>query len=137
MTAGMMELISETTVLAEKASLPAHALPSLLSLQYGPLAASMSDRLTSGAYMPAPDERPWSDLNLAVKDVGHGVRVAEENGCQLHVGETVLSHLKQAQKVGEEKGRALDSSSLYGVLREEAGLDFESEVVKRRDGKEQ
>lgn len=134
LTAGMMELVAEASVLAEKTSLPAHALPSLLSLQYGPLAASMADRLSSGAYLPPPDERPWSDLNLAVKDVGHGVSVAEENGCRLPVGETVLEHLKRAQQVGADKGRALDSSSLYGVLREDAGLDFESDAVKRRDG---
>jgi len=35
-----------------------------------------------------------------------------------------------AEKDGK---RALDSTSLYGIVRLDAGLDFESQVVKERD----
>jgi hypothetical protein len=65
-----------------------------------------------------------------VKDVGHSVKCAEDVGAKLQIGEVVLKHLKEAQK----EGRPLDSSSLYGVLRREAGLDFETDFVKTRDG---
>ena len=79
--------------------------------------------------MPPEGERPWSDLQLALKDVGHGIRCAEEVGARLHVGETALRHLEEASR----EDRPLDSSSMYGVLRREAGLDFASDVVKERD----
>ncbi|ROW11365.1 hypothetical protein VMCG_01067 [Cytospora schulzeri] len=70
MTAAMMEVVAEAHVLAEKTGLGSEAMESLIEHQYGPLALSMSKRLTTGAYMPAKGERPWSDLNLALKDVG-------------------------------------------------------------------
>ena len=131
LTAGMMELIAEAHVFAEKAGLPTEAVEELLGAQYGPLAHTMSRRLTGGAYCPAPGERPWSDLKLALKDVGHGVRCAESVGAKLHVGEVALGHLEEAS----QESRPLDSSSLYGVLRRQAGLDFETDFVKERDAK--
>lgn len=130
MTAGMMELVAESHVFAEKTGLGSEAMEALLEQQYGPLAHSMSRRLTTGAYMPAPGERPWSDLNLALKDVGHGITCAADAGARLHVGEVAMRHLKQAS----QEGRPLDSSSMYGVLRREAGLDFATDLVKERDG---
>lgn len=125
----MMELISETHVFAEKAGLPTKAVESLIEQQYGALAHSISRRLTTGAYIPTPGESPQSDLRLALKDVGHGIRCAEEVGARLHVGETALRHLEEARK----EDRPLDSSSMYGVLRREAGLNFASDLVKERD----
>lgn len=51
-TAGMMELITEAHVFAEKTGLGSEAMEPLLEQQYGPLAFTMSQRLTTGAYMP-------------------------------------------------------------------------------------
>lgn len=80
------------------------------------------------------DEKPWSDLNLAIKDVGHGITAAENAGTRLKIGEVVLGHLKEAKEYSESHGgRSLDSSSMYGVIRKEAGLDFETDLVKERD----
>lgn len=93
----------------------------------------MSKRLTTGAYMPAKEQRPWSDLNLALKDVGHGIDCAREAGADLPVGEVVHKHLQGAKEVSDAEGRPLDSSSMYGVLRRQAGLDFKTDLVKRRD----
>jgi hypothetical protein len=80
--------------------------------------------------------KPWSDLNLAIKDVGHGINCAQSAGARLKVGEVVLDHLNEARKYSDSQGqRPLDSSSLYGIIRRDAGLDFESDFVKKRDGK--
>lgn len=133
MTAGMMELIAEAHVFAEKTGLGSGPLEALLEQQYGPLAHTISQRLTTGAYTPARGERPWSDLGLAVKDVGLGIDTAERAGARLEVAEVAMRHLTEAKAWGEKEGRALDSSSMYGVLRTEAGLDWETEVVKKRD----
>ncbi|CAM1503510.1 Fc.00g011010.m01.CDS01 [Cosmosporella sp. VM-42] len=134
-TAGMMEIVAEAHVFAEKTGLGSEALEALIEQQYGPLALTMSKRLTTGAYMPARGERPWSDLNLALKDVGHGITCAEQAGAKLEVAEVALNHLEEASRFGEAENRPLDSSSMYGVLRRQAGLSFESNLVKKRDQK--
>lgn len=128
-----MEVVAEAHVFAEKTGLGSEAMEALIEQQYGPLPLSMSKRLTTGAYMPAKGERPWSDLNLALKDVGHGIQCAEETGMRLPVGELVLGHLQEAKWFSGEQARALDSSSMYGVLRRQAGLDFETHLVRNRD----
>lgn len=128
-----MEVVAEAHVFAEKTGLGSEAMETLIEQQYGPLPLSMSKRLTTGAYMPAKGERPWSDLNLALKDVGHGIQCAHDNGMRLPVGEMVLEHLQEAKAFSDEQCRALDSSSMYGVLRKQAGLEFETALVKDRD----
>ncbi|BCS02702.1 NAD(P)-dependent oxidoreductase [Aspergillus luchuensis] len=130
---GMMELVAEAQVLAEKSGLGSEVLEGLLEEQYGPLLTSMSKRMTGGFYLPERGQRPWSDVNLAIKDVSLGVSCAEGAGTDLPVARVVLDHLREARGYAEENGRALDSSSMYGVLRERAGLAFESERVKQRD----
>ncbi|KAK7402871.1 hypothetical protein QQX98_011356 [Neonectria punicea] len=132
-TAGMMELVAEAHVLAEKTGLGSQNLEALIEQQYGPLALSMSKRLTTGAYMPARGERPWSDLSLALKDVGHGIKCADQAGLKLEVANVALKHLKEASEFSAAEGRPLDSSSMYGVLRTQAGLPFETDYVKKRD----
>ncbi|KAI6758842.1 hypothetical protein HG530_011082 [Fusarium avenaceum] len=134
-TAGMMEVIAEAHVLAEKSGLGSKNLEALIDQQYGPLALSMSQRLTTGAYMPARGDRPWSDLNLAIKDVGHGIALAEQSGSRLEVAEIAIKHLKDAKQFSDAEERPLDSSSMYGILRKEAGLSFETDLVKERDEK--
>jgi hypothetical protein len=48
----MMEIIAEAHVFADKTGIGSEALETLLEQQYGPLAYSMSKRLTTGAYIP-------------------------------------------------------------------------------------
>ncbi|KAI0546944.1 hypothetical protein F4679DRAFT_380412 [Xylaria curta] len=133
-TAGLMEIIAEAHVFAEKTGLGSDVLEKLLGLNFGTVAHSISTRMTSGVYIPANGETPWSDLNLALKDVGHGVDSAKQAGVSLKVGNTALGHLERAKVYSEENGnRPLDSSSLYGVVRQDSGLDFRTDYVKKRD----
>lgn len=91
----------------------------LIEHQYRPLALSMSKRMTTGAYMPA--------------DVGHAITCARDAGANLPVGEVVQKHLDQAKDFSDARGCSLDSSSMFGVLRSQAGLGFEPDLVKDRD----
>ncbi|KAJ4296693.1 hypothetical protein N0V90_006741 [Kalmusia sp. IMI 367209] len=134
LTAGLMYLISEAHVLAEKASLPAAVLESLIEQNLGAYAHGVSRRLTSGAYFPAEGVAPNSALELGIKDVKHGLEVAKREKVKLAAGELALGAMEEAKVFGDEKGRALDSSGLFGIVRKRAGLEFESEVVKERDG---
>ncbi|QDS71696.1 hypothetical protein FKW77_008333 [Venturia effusa] len=130
--AGLMELVAEAHVLAEKTGLGSAPLEELLKENFGPVIYTDSIRMTTGVYAPPIGEKPWSEVGLAIKDVGHDVEMAEQCGCSLPAGELALRHLKQAKLWGDKEGRSLDSTSVYGIVREEAGLDFETDLVKEK-----
>ncbi|KAF2869717.1 hypothetical protein BDV95DRAFT_608557 [Massariosphaeria phaeospora] len=133
LTAGLMYLLSEAHTLAEKAGLPAAVLESLVEQNFGAYAHGVSARMTGGAYFPAEGQAPASGLGLAIKDVGHGVSVAMGVGMQLKAGELSVAAMEEARVFGGAVGRELDSSSVFGVVRQRAGLEFATEEVKRRD----
>lgn len=132
-TAAMAETISEAHVFAEKAGLSDQVLDELIKENYGTYAHGISQKLVTGMFAPPKGEKPPSDLTLAIKDVGHGIRSAAKLGLRLQVAEVTMDHLRKAKTWGEEEGRLLDSSAVYGVVRWEAGLDFETEIVKARN----
>lgn len=132
-TAGLMFLISEAHVLAEKSGLPSDVLETLIGENFGSMALSDSQRMTQGIYYPAKGQAPYSDLDLGIKDVGHGLSIAKDKGMNLKVGELVMQHMTEAKQYGEENGRRLDSSSMFGIVRGNAGLEFETDAVKLRD----
>ncbi|KAK8116632.1 NAD(P)-binding protein [Apiospora kogelbergensis] len=134
--ASLMQVIAEAHVFAAKTGLPEATLERLLELNFGAVMHSDSVRMTAGVYCPGPDQKPWSDLQLAIKDVGHGVEIAEREGVSLHVGQRALENLKKAnvwRESSEGGGRSLDSSGVFGVVRQESGLGFRTEFVKARD----
>ncbi|KZM21231.1 uncharacterized protein EKO05_0001417 [Ascochyta rabiei] len=135
LTAGMMYLISEAHTLAEKSGLPSSVLESLIEQNLGSYAHGVSKRLTSGVYVPAEGQAPQSGLELGIKDVQHGVDLARSNGMKLDVAESYVEAAKEAKEWNKKSDRVLDSSSVFGVVRQRAGLEFENEVVKERDSK--
>jgi len=130
-TAGLMYLLSEAHTLASLTDLPSSTLHTLIEHNFGAYASGVSERLISGAYCPAPGEAPRSGLELGIKDVGHGVSLARENGMKLEIGEMYLEAAGEAKKWGEERSRKMDSSAVFGVVREKAGLEFE--VSEKKD----
>ncbi|KAH7414466.1 hypothetical protein DE146DRAFT_731913 [Phaeosphaeria sp. MPI-PUGE-AT-0046c] len=135
-TAGLMMLLSEAHTLAEISGLPSSTLHDLVAQNFGAYAAGVSERLVSGAYCPARGEAPRSGLELGIKDVGHGVQLAREGGMQLRVGEMYLGAAGEAKAWGDKEGRRMDSSAVYGVVRERAGLGFERERGEGKDKEE-
>ncbi|KAH8878598.1 hypothetical protein GQ53DRAFT_756593 [Thozetella sp. PMI_491] len=142
--ASLMQIIAEAHVFASKTGLPAETLERLLELNFGPVAYSDSVRMTSGVYCPGVGQSPWSDLELGIKDVGHGIGIAEREGVALKAGNAAYQSLNKAREWAQGEGktgggsgeaRRLDSSGLFGVVRMESGLDFETSFVKERDEK--
>lgn len=147
--ASLMQIIAEAHVLASKTGLPAATLERLLELNFGAVAHTDSVRMTSGVYCPAPGAAPWSSLDLALKDVGHGIGIAEREGVSARAGRIAYEGLEKARDwaqgegrivedegskaAGQGRARPLDSTSLFGVVRQESGLDFETDLVKERD----
>jgi 3-hydroxyisobutyrate dehydrogenase-like beta-hydroxyacid dehydrogenase len=76
---------------------------------------------------------PWSNLDLALKDADHAIECAAAVGTRLPVGEVVLDNLRRAKVFSQEQDRQLDSAASYGIIRCDAGLDFDNEFVKKRD----
>ncbi|KAJ4353256.1 uncharacterized protein N0V89_004983 [Didymosphaeria variabile] len=108
--AGLMYLISEAHVLAERSGLPAPVLESLIEANFGAYAANTSKRLTSGSYMPAVGQAPNSALELAIKDVGIGLGIAREQGVKLEIGELSMGAMEEAKRFGDERGEEVGQS---------------------------
>jgi 3-hydroxyisobutyrate dehydrogenase-like beta-hydroxyacid dehydrogenase len=134
-----MEVISEAHVFAEKTGLGSTVLESMIGDMFGPVLLSYSKRLTTGIYAPEPNGKAGFGVELAMKDARHALNCASAAGAKLEVSELALKNMEKAYNtVGQGeggKGRPLDSSSMYGALREAAGLDFFTDVCKERDAK--
>ncbi|KAH8656874.1 6-phosphogluconate dehydrogenase [Ilyonectria robusta] len=128
-----MEVLSEAHVFAEKTGLGSQVLEAMIADMFGPTMESYSKRITTGLYAPAPSEKAGFDVQLAVKDAKHALKCAADAGTKLEVSELALKHMQEARVLEPE--RPLDSSSMYGAIRKEAGLDFFSDACKERDAK--
>lgn len=119
-------------MLAEKAGLGREVVHELVGENYGAYAGGVSEKLVQGRYAPERGTRPGSDVRLAVKDVGVGLELGREVGMGKgweEVTGMLVGRLERAMEWGEREDRGLDSSAIYGVIREEAGLSFEREDV--------
>ncbi|VUC30163.1 unnamed protein product [Clonostachys rosea] len=125
---GFQELIAEAQVFAEKSELGTAQMEEFIGSMFGPVLQSYSKRMTSGAYAPPLDVLPGFSAALATKDCKHALSMAQDNGTRLNTLEAALGHLKAAR---EYAGESLDSSSMYGAIRLEAGLPFWNESSRQ------
>ncbi|EQB51756.1 hypothetical protein CGLO_08672 [Colletotrichum gloeosporioides Cg-14] len=127
---GMVEVVGVAHTLGEKAGLGIGTVEALLKEQMSPVGLMVSNRLTSGAYMPPRGERPWSP---ATNGVAAG-RQALKSGTQPKLLSLILQQLEEAVEYADAADRQVDASAIYGVIRKNAGLSFETDQVKKRDG---
>ncbi|KZF25393.1 6-phosphogluconate dehydrogenase [Xylona heveae TC161] len=116
----MIEALSEGHTLAEKTGLGVDNLHKFVELLFpGPYTA-YSERMKGGAYYK---KEPLFYVDLARKDAGHALELAESSGCRLRAVEVADEHLAVAQKHTDSKG---DIAGIYGAVRMEAGLKYEN-----------
>ncbi|KAJ9486700.1 hypothetical protein VN97_g6637 [Penicillium thymicola] len=127
-TVNMMEAVGEAQVFAEKTGLGTGPMEELIGEAFGPVAGGYSKRLTTGAYAPPLDSRPGFGVSLAIKDARHAISMAQEQGVELPGLELARDNMEAARKYG---GECLDSSSMYGPLRQKAGLEFWNEKSRK------
>ncbi|KAJ5135445.1 uncharacterized protein N7515_004723 [Penicillium bovifimosum] len=127
-TVNMMEAVGEAQVFAEKTGLGTGPMEELIGEAFGPVAGGYSKRLTTGAYAPPLDSRPGFGVSLAIKDARHALSMAKDQGVQLPGLELARANMEAAREYG---GECLDSSSMYGVLRQKAGLQFWNEKSRK------
>ncbi|PYH48386.1 NAD(P)-dependent oxidoreductase [Aspergillus saccharolyticus JOP 1030-1] len=128
-TVNMMEAVGEAQVFAERTGLGTGPMEELIGEAFGPVAGGYSKRLTTGVYAPPLSSRPGFGVSLAIKDAKHALSMSKENNVELPGLQVALENLEAAR---DYAGECLDSSSMYGVLRQKAGLQFWNE--KSRQG---
>lgn len=137
MVLGMVEIVAEALVVAEKSGLGTENLDNFIQLMFpnSPF-AGYSKRMISGEYAPIPPNRPGFQVDIARKDCKHAMDIAEKCGARLEVVEIMDRHLKIAKDVGGSNMdirystvyNALMISTTYGALRKEAGLKFSDTI---------
>ncbi|KAK9240136.1 NAD binding domain of 6-phosphogluconate dehydrogenase-domain-containing protein [Lipomyces kononenkoae] len=116
---GMVEALSEGHVLAEKTGLGTENFEKFIAGLFGQSPyLPYSKRLTSGDYVR---EHPLFAVDLAAKDARHALSLAKSSGTTLPVTEIAAKNLAA---VKEKMGENGDITSIYGILREGAGLPF-------------
>lgn len=86
------------------------------------------NRLTTGAYAPPLDSRPGFGVSLSIKDANHALTMAKDHGVELPTLQISQKNMEAAREYG---GECLDSSSMYGILRQKAGLEFWNEKSRK------
>ncbi|KAJ5620742.1 Dehydrogenase multihelical [Penicillium lagena] len=127
-TVNMMEAVGEAQVFAEKTGLGTGPMEELIGEAFGAVAGGYSKRLTTGAYAPPLDSRPGFGVSLAIKDARHAMAMASDHGIQLPGLEVARLNMEAARAYG---GECLDSSAMYGTLRQMAALEFGNEKSRK------
>ncbi|KKK22211.1 6-phosphogluconate dehydrogenase family protein [Aspergillus rambellii] len=127
-TVNLMEAVGEAQVFAERTGLGTGPMEELIGEAFGPVAGGYSKRLTTGAYAPSLDSRPGFGVSLAIKDANHAFAIAKENKVELPGLKVAAENMVAAR---EYAGECLDSSSMYGVLRQKAGMEFWNEKSRK------
>ncbi|KAE8167155.1 hypothetical protein BDV40DRAFT_253376 [Aspergillus tamarii] len=127
-TVNMMEAVGEAQVFAERTGLGTGPMEELIGEAFGAVAGGYSKRLTTGAYAPPLESRPGFGVSLAIKDANHAFAMAKEHNVELPGLKVAHENMVAAR---EYAGECLDSSSMYGVLRQKAGMTFWNEMSRK------
>ncbi|KAJ9138830.1 6-phosphogluconate dehydrogenase [Pleurostoma richardsiae] len=119
----MVEQIAEGHVFAEKSGLGTNYLHQFIESLFPGVYSAYSTRMLTGDYWKR--DPPLFGVDLARKDGGHALKLAEAAGVKLRNVEAAETHLAQVKEHAGEKG---DIAGIYGAIRKESGLKFENDV---------
>ncbi|ANB11491.1 hypothetical protein AWJ20_4303 [Sugiyamaella lignohabitans] len=132
---GLMELAGEVQVLGEKVGVSPELMTEWAQEFAGPTVGLYFQKNSGGIYDPGANGTPYFTVQNGLKDSGHAISLAKEHGVKLPTLDVARQHLHEAEKLSDVK-KNLDASSIYGILRTHAGLDFENDAVKKREAGE-
>jgi 3-hydroxyisobutyrate dehydrogenase-like beta-hydroxyacid dehydrogenase len=103
MIMGIVEILAETLVLAEKSGLGKETFDEFIQLMFpqSPFAL-YSKRMISGEYAPVFPARPGFQIDLARKDCKHALDIAKKCETRLKVVEIMDENLRKAREIGGE-----------------------------------
>ncbi|KAF8457771.1 hypothetical protein BGX38DRAFT_726478 [Terfezia claveryi] len=128
-----VETLAEGLVFAEKTGLGTTNLHKFIeSVMGGPFTA-YSKRMAEGSYMT---DEPLFSVPLATKDAMHAINLAAASGAPgiLKVTQAIVDHMKKVPEVSGKKADNADFAAVYGVVRTEAGLEFDNGSLGGRSG---
>lgn len=118
----MVETLAEGLTVAEKTGLGTDQLHQFVEMMFpGPFAA-YSTRMRSGDYYKRAE--PLFAVDLARKDAGHALSLAESVGAKMKGVQVADQYLAQVKKHMGARG---DIAGVYGAVRQDAGLKFEND----------
>lgn len=95
---------------------------------FGGVLSQYAQRIVTGDYAPPTGTKPSFAIELAIKDGSHAQTIAKATGVPTPTLDAAMGHLRSA-RAGQEG--ELDSTAMYGQLREQGGLGFFSEAVSQ------
>ena len=117
----MVEMLGEGHVLAEKSGLGIENLQQFIKAMFAAPYMAYSQRMSTGDYYNR--ESPLFAVDLALKDAGHALDIAKTHGAKMKAIEVAQGHLQEVKKVKGEKG---DLAGIYGAIRKESGMKYDS-----------
>jgi len=117
----MVQALAEGHVVAEKSGLGSDNLHKYIDAMFGGAYSAYSKRMMSGDYYDR--EEPLFMARLARKDGRHAMSIAKEAGARMRTIELADERLAEVEKIKGEKG---DIAGMYGAVRTESGLKYES-----------
>ena len=128
----MVNQLAEGHVLAESSGLGSELLHRFISAMLPGAYEKYSERMMSGDYCGR--QEPLFAVDLAIKDACHALSLADDASKGLS-GEVDLKNTKTGMErlraVKEKEGAKGDLPGVYGVVREQAGLGFDSKESKK------
>jgi len=120
MILGMIEILAEALVFAEKSGLGTDNLKKWIDLFFpNTPTAAYTVRMLSGDYCPVPPKRPGFQVDLARKDCKHAMDIARASGTRLEVVELMDKHLAKAKEIG---GDNMDIRYVFDCVGEMADI---------------
>lgn len=93
---------------------------------FGGVLSQYAQRIVTGAYAPPAGAKPSFAVELAIKDGAHAQTIAQATGVPTPTLNAAMAHLRRA-RAGQQG--ELDSTAMYGQLRQDGGLGFFSDAV--------
>ncbi|KAI9036339.1 NAD(P)-dependent oxidoreductase [Aspergillus affinis] len=127
-TLNLMEAVAEAQVFAEKTDLGTDLMEEVIGEAFGPIAGGYSKRLTTGAYAPHPYSLPGFSVSNAIKDAGIAISIAKKHSAFVPGLRIARNNMEIARRYA---GRHLDSTSMYGTLRQQSRMEFWNEKARQ------
>ncbi|KAK9818248.1 hypothetical protein WJX72_009542 [[Myrmecia] bisecta] len=120
----IIEMLGEAMTLADKNGLDRKHLVAIIDELFpSPIIHSYVTQMAADRFQPTP-ENPGFHVRLALKDLGHILRLGQKSGAPLPVAEIMMGHLKDQAAAGREE---YDWAAIALSVRKAAGIKASEE----------
>ena len=117
----MVESLGEALVVAEKSGLGTDVYEEWVNAFFPGPVSMYCKRMLTGDYYNR--DEPLFAVDLARKDLGHAMKIAEKSDMHMRSVEVTDGYLKDVKAQSGENG---DAAAVYGAIRKDSGMKFEN-----------